>query len=734
MKERWFTPQDLAGLPGMPGTERAVRMRAEKNLHAVRAKARGKGIEIKLSSLPFETQQYLIDRDSRALAKQIDLPLEQSAAAPDQPALPSVAAGTLPVPTATLALPVPAAAGEELTQRQRDINRAREAVIRFVQSFSGSTKGALDWLNAEHAAGRLSVSMAWAVTHCHDKPRPGQKLARKTYYNWLDIKTKRGGLVPLKREEDMSAKAWHAAAVALRQKPQGVDLAWIARQLAEVMGEAAPNYHTVRRFFKHKFSAIDQLNGRHTGSALSAHQFHHRRDTSGLAPFLEVHADGWNTHFTAPHPVTGEFVTYEVWHYHCIATKYVTPPGIGLSENFEVITAGLEKCIRVGGVMAVLQTDSTGSVKNDRFEFDPVASLAERAGFEVKHPKVGNSQANGIAENFNKYLDRRAKELATYQGPKMDSLTLKRVKRITGKMVKAATAEERAQLKREAERMGKGLVFDSHAEAVAWINRVCEEFNDKPHASLPKVADPVTGKRRHMAPREALAQAQADGWQPVKLGDAELVDLFRPHVRKTIQRGAVSPFGGQRYHHADLEHYNGQEVQVAMDIMDWRQVWVKDLDGRLICVADFYEARTPRAISFYEYAIKKRADAQRRRLENKIDQVEERRGGHLVEQAEANAIPAMRVIEGKPDVALALYGDQVAEREAQAEAAAREAATKRPNFLHDYQQYEWLKAHPEAMTEHDHAWMRAYTESPQWRDFYGESQGAEVEAAGVSAN
>ena len=60
MKE-WFTAQELAGLPGMPGTDRRVRSWAKKNLTIVRNKIRGegKGYKFSLHSLPRETQSYI---------------------------------------------------------------------------------------------------------------------------------------------------------------------------------------------------------------------------------------------------------------------------------------------------------------------------------------------------------------------------------------------------------------------------------------------------------------------------------------------------------------------------------------------------------------------------------------------------------------------------------------------------------------------------------------------------
>lgn len=415
----------------------------------------------------------------------------------------------------------------ELDRDQLDCERARDRLLDFVAVFPGSIARALDHLNAERHAGRLPAPLAWAYDHAWDKPRADNRLSLKTYHNWLKVKKTRGRAAPKKIQKDLAVKPWYGLLLALRQRPQGSCYNWIAEEIGKqwdpAWGKAPPSYHAVRRVCREKLSAIDQLKGRYTGSQLRAHKHWHPRTSDGMYPWQEVHADGWNTHFTAPHPITGEFVTYEVWHFHDVATRYVPPPGIGLTETYEVITAGLERCVRAGGMMAFLQTDSTKVVKRSpRFTADPWASLSERAGFEVVHPKeVGNSQANGICENFNTWLDKQSRELATYQGVGMDSLSLKRVKKLTEKMVKAANAGdlvERDRLKKEAARMGKGRIFSSYGEAEAWINAVCDKWNDKPHRSLPKIADPVTGKRRRQTPREAL-QAHVDaGWTPVRPG------------------------------------------------------------------------------------------------------------------------------------------------------------------------------------------------------------------------
>lgn len=503
------------------------------------------------------------------------------------------------------------------------------------------------------------------MAHCHAKPRSGQKLNKRTYYNWLENKARRGSHAPLKPQADMRIQPWHGLAIALRQRPQGSSLTWLHTELEKQWnpswGETIPSYHAVRRFFVEKFSQIDQLKGRYTGSALRSHKFYQHRTSEGLAPAMEVHADGWNTHFTAPHPVTNEFVTYEVWHFHDVATRYVTPPGLGLTENFEVIAKGLENYIRVFGVPLIVQTDSTKIIRGSaRFTKDPVRSIEERVGCTIVHPKeVGNSQANGICENFNmSYLDKRSRELATYQSKgQMDELTFKRVKKLTAAMVKAANSgdlAERDQKRREAERMGKGLVFTSHAEAVEWINRIHTEYNDRPHRGLPKVRG-TDGKLRHQTPAEAVAQHRANGWEPVLMGDtpeaheAFLIDTFRPRTIVKVTRETVSPYGGMRFRNPEaLGHWNGKEVVVVYDIHEWQSVRVEDMKGALICVAEFVAATGYRAVTAYEDAEEKRARAQIRRREKQIEQIEARTPAAAIE---ASVKTIVDFVDVTPDIA-----------------------------------------------------------------------------------
>jgi len=504
-----------------------------------------------------------------------------------------------------------------------------------------------------HLAGHLPKPLAWAFAHAWDKPRAEKHLSRDTLNKWKQLKNRRGSHAPAKPCADMAVKPWYGLLLALKKRPQGGNLTWVCDQIAEqwdaAWGAAPPSYSSVRRALD-KFSELDKLKGRHSGSQLRAKLFYHTRTSAGMEPWDELHADGWATHFTAPHPGTGEYVTYEVWHAHDVATRFVPPFSVGLTENAEVILKCIESAVRSGGVPVFIQTDSTRIVKNsERFKTNPATALEERLGTTFVHPQtVGNSQANGIAENFNAWLDRECRELATYQNPKqMDELAFKRGRKLTTAIVRAAQAGDTEGVlasRRELERTNKGLVFLTWAQAVGWLEAKRRKWNAKPHRALPKVRDAETGRLRHQSPDESLMQWIVErGWDAAlpELADGELEaflqEVFRLHIQTKVRRGAVSPYGGMRYRHEALDEWLGRDVVVAYDLMDWHSVTVKTLKGEFICEAAFVESVGYRTLSAQEAGEERRTLARIRNHERAIAR-EHRRSPRTIEHAEPAVI------------------------------------------------------------------------------------------------
>lgn len=649
-RQEWFSSQELAGLPGMPRTYSAVIRWAQKNLAASRGKPRGKGLEYARASLPAETQAWLNKRDmDAALAlMSVDAPDEASTlpATRVTNTAPAQAGGALVTPAGrtapALAVRAPADNAHATTAaRVQAVARkvAVQAMKATMQAHGCSARAAAMELHRAALAGELPPAVMTPLCGARDKRgRPAANglgvPSLPTLQKWAAEARRGGDLTPRpSAEPDRTVRAWFAPLYALMDRPQKPTLKWAWEKLLEnwraewedPAGSGQPSYDRARAAHVNR-SEIDKLKGRHTGSALRAHTFYQHRRYDDLVPAAEVHADGWNTHFTAPHPVTGAFVTYEVWHAHDTATRWVPPFAVGLSESSTVIHECLRQTVVALGLVAIFQTDHTRSIKNHA-TLDELTGLGERIGVSVLHPvAVGNSNANGIAENFNTWLDMEARELATYQHPeRMDSGTFVKMRRITGAMVRAATAQDSQQrdlARQQAQRLGKGLVFESHGQALAWLEERRQKYNAHHHRSLPKVRDEATGRLRHMSPNEALAAARAAGWEPLALSAAELADAFRPHYRKTVTRGTVTPYGGMRYRDPLLDHILGEEVLVAVDEDDFAQVWVKDLAGRLICVAQFVEAVSGRSETMRQHAERKRAEARIRLRENQIDQIE----------------------------------------------------------------------------------------------------------------
>lgn len=653
----WYTAKELVGLQGMPGTVRAVQLRAQREGWEGQRRLGSKAIEYNIAVLPEATRAALLKAAVTEVAE------ARAAAAP--------AAETLPVVQETAVALRPLSSTGALSHRQTLTRDARLLAVNMLKRLIAgglSQKAAIARLREWAARGELQPQvlaalalgnnksgLEWAIRLVDGLPSaellPGQDVQAaacdvsvRTLERWLQQERDGGAeaLVPGKREKDMSVKPWVPYLLERMQRPQKPFLSDAWREMCAALPAhiEAPSYHAVQRWYREKFSSLDKQRGRHQGSALNPHKHHLIRTSEGMQPMQELHSDGWGSKFTAPHPVSGKYVKLEVWHSHDVATRYVFRPSVGLSESMLVIMGSLFNAVAEGGVPAVWQTDNTGSVKNDRVSFDPVTSIQARAGIHIVHNLPGNSQANGIAESFNKYLDRRARELATYMASRMDPLAQKKVLRVTQKLVKAEALDERRRLKAEAEKLGAGVLVESFEEARELICRWCEEYNHTPHRSLPKIADPVTGQRRHQTPAEAWAAHVAAGWRPIAVQGEQLADLFRPHETKVVRRATVTLFT-QKYHHAELEHWNGQEVQVAYDIHEGEQVWVKTLEGRLICVAKLDSVRGYRAMSVYEMAMEKRADAAIARHEAHIAEIERQRPVQVITQDASLILPGL---------------------------------------------------------------------------------------------
>jgi putative transposase len=220
-----------------------------------------------------------------------------------------------------------------------------------------------------------------------------------------------------------------------------------------------------------------------------------------------------------------------------------------------------------------------------------------------------------------------------------------------------------------------------------------------------------------------LQEHIADGWRPVALEEHHLVDLFRPHVRCKVTREAISPVGnGQRYYHPELGAWNGKEVMAAIDPMEWRAVWVKTLQGEFLFVADLVKATGYRAKSQYEIAEGKRAEAQVKRLSQKVEAIHARTGTALAAPASSQIVLGGRVIDAdslehfapQTEAADVPTNEEPRQIEQKPEHRSRSDRTPAENYA-DWRALDARLQAGELLDEADARWHRMYPASAQYR-------------------
>ncbi|MBB4268248.1 Mu transposase C-terminal domain-containing protein [Roseospira visakhapatnamensis] len=212
---------------------------------------------------------------------------------------------------------------------------------------------------------------------------------------------------------------------------------------------------------------------------------------------------------------------------------------------------------------------------------------------------------------------------------------------------------------------------------------------------------------RHRSPAEQwdalMVEAEALGVMPPRLSPDEARDLFRPHALRTVHRAWVQ-LHSRKYFSQTLDDLDlhGREVRVEYDPRDLGRVWVRDLDGRLICEAaqdgntrpyfnddDVAEARARRATA---------QDAMARRDESAVP--------HLL----AEPAPAPRALTADEERAKARLA---------AEMAAERAAPKRDETPKDrwWRARQTLDAHAAGRPVDAEAlrWARGYSQTPEYR-------------------
>lgn len=506
----------------------------------------------------------------------------------------------------------------ELKDWQRDVMTARLAIIgavdNIVETENITINRAIERFLEQLLGGLVEQEILEMVDRANNRKGDSRGLAKGTIYRWIQDRKKYGnlGLAPADKE-DMSVPVWAREFLAIYRLPSKPTIPMIL----EKMGNNAPSYSQASRFLK-KFSRVDAQRGRMSGSELRSIRGYTRRDKSNLMPLDVVIADGHSFKAKVSHPVHGKPFHPEMEGIIDAATRVCIGWSVGLAESSHVVADALRHAVTVnekklfGGVPAIFYSDQGSGNKAKAISHIEMGILA-RIGTQFKTGIAGNPQGRGIVEKMQGSLwVRSAKELLTYTGKDMDSLAQRRIMKIVNKDIQEKGTSEQ---------------LITWSRFIDFAQRQVDAYNARPHSALPKISDPVMGRRRFMSPAEVWSSFVADGWKPTVLSNDEIMDLFRPQIQVKVRRAQVTVFGNI-YYHKTLEHFHGEDVIACYDIHDPKIVWVRDLKQRLICEAVWdANKRDYFPVSVIEQARQKRMERRLKRIEDQAYEIKQERRG-----------------------------------------------------------------------------------------------------------
>ncbi|WP_282339425.1 Mu transposase C-terminal domain-containing protein [Pseudomonas sp. PS02288] len=610
--EGWFTAKELAGLPGMPSSERAIQMRGKAAWNG-RKRPGSKATEYPLTELPEETQAAL-------LAQSVSV-----AAAPEAAPVGAQLSGERDAKSAS-----------RLNEKQRRVMAARLAFVREIERMSNvwSQKRAISMLVALARDNGLSPYLMERVESANDRKCGDRSLSERTLKRWLAAFRAEGeaGLAPLRQRPSLDVPAWLPAFMRCFQRPTKPSVAASYAEFAARYDGALPSIHAVQRFLK-KLSPEALNTGRMTPQELKALQPFRRRSTKNLYPGDVYTADGHKFDAEVLNPLTGKPYRPEITTVLDVATRRAVGVSVGEAESTIGVLDALRDAVRKC-MFAIFYVDNGSGFANDT-----VREVVDRLGGSMTHSLPYNSQARGLSERSHQTIwVRAAKKLPSYIGADMDKHAGTKVHRISRKQLREA---------------GTTKLIPTFGEFMAGLEAEIENYNNTPHRALGKTRD-TTGALRHMTPNEAWQAAIGAGWEPLAAPAALVDSLMRPQVVRQTRRGEIA-WAGNTYFLDALRDFHGQEIRLAYDVRDAARVWAHTLDGELIGEALLDGNSTdymPKTM--LEMGREKRMQGQMRRAVDKLETLTGQRVEMIAPTTAASAVLAPEQLSAAQQYAAAL--------------------------------------------------------------------------------
>lgn len=720
----WLTARELAGLPGMPASERRTRDKLVALAVASRprqGREGGGGMEYDCSALPAETRAAIAERQ---IVKAGSAALAMVEPPPVRSFVPPVPAPT-PEPQPGQLVPVPSR--RPPSQADKAVADARVRLVNTVMDLVPlhGIKKACTLFAAQLVTGDAGTELV-AVARAANQRARGDMVSARTLERWVGQHRAHGwwGLLPVsvevapvpeRLEQDVAAVLglYHS------RNPLFRKLTMAAKEVTRSLGR---DFDSWEALYARARRALDKLGtsaeanvalikARHTGSERDVKLPFKRRAWNELAPLDVWIMDGHTFKAKVRHPDHGAPFAPELTLALDGATRRIMGWSASLSENVFAVGDALRHGIGRYGIPAVLYTDN-GSGETAKPMDCPIDGFAARLGIDHRTGIPGKPQGRGVIErSWQTHAINAARQFDSYQGSDVDGGTFRKV---AAELAKEQRAVRRAQ--------GTGTVVRLSAKCPTWqqfidaIERMVDEYNSTHrHRSLPKRAD---GK--HMTPDEAWAAKFDPSLQHLPT-QAELRELFMPAVIRTAQRGEVV-FFNQHYSAPELmrRDVDGREVSVRYDIHDPTWVRIYTLDGAFVCDAQWAANRIdamPKAV--VQMAREKRVAATVKRREQQIDTAL-RELGAPVDAIDANTVflpepiaPVVLGSTGEVNPPPSLPSSSTGE--------AAQADSGRPFFDTPGERYEWLMRHRDAWSGVDQEWIAQYVTSDsyeQLREYY----------------
>lgn len=509
-----------------------------------------------------------------------------------------------------------------VTDKQIAIADARMGIAQHflaMEAATGMSRNKLKHiLSDEIKAGTAPQQILDWVVVANAKRQGKQTVSPRTLYDWAlgyeksqSAEERIKSLVPLKKKESVrpETELWLADFLALYQTFSKPSVSYVYKTLKKQQMQGLPDISKVRRVLA-KLPKIELERGRRTGSEMKAILPFKRRDWEVLGVNEVWISDGHSFKARVKNMAGIPYVP-EVTVFIDGRTRLIVGWSISQSESVLAVSDAFRHAVSQHGLPNICYSDNGRGQSNKMLDAE-ITGLFPRLGVHHETGTPGNPQGRGIIEGLwaGTLID-LAKTYPTYHGKDADESTKHyRYRKLESAII--ALTKNKTLTDEQKKHLGQVPHF---TDFVADVTACVEEYNHRPHRSLPRKAD-----GSHYSPleyREVVAKAEK--YLPNKLAPMELELLFRPEEIRVVDRGEVV-LARNIYFSTALADYHGQKVRVAFDVHDPASVIVKTLEGEWICVALLdgnKDAAFPTSVR--EKAKIKSVEAANKRLQAKID-------------------------------------------------------------------------------------------------------------------